>query len=255
MAKNIDFMGAVFPDVPSVKLPQQGGGLVAFDDTTDATATADKILQGYTAYANGQKLTGTASGGITPSGTIQITQNGTVDVTQYASADVNVSGGGGASNVVTGSFKFEGTTSRAENITLDYNGNGYPIYAMITISGGLIDNTDFADLIRRYAYLTYAIRKNSASTTPTWNGSGNANQSAYVAQFKNSTSSAVNYSQTSNYAVFQFNNAAATSNSSHTKVVQFKDAKTMSVWITGSGTQAYGFPAGIKYDYVVVYSS
>lgn len=95
MAKNIDFMGAVFPDVPSVKLPQQGGGLVSFDDTTDATATADKILQGYTAYANGQKLVGTASGGITPSGTIQITQNGQVDVTQYATADVNVSGGGG----------------------------------------------------------------------------------------------------------------------------------------------------------------
>lgn len=97
MAKNIDFMGAIFPDVPSVKLPQQGGGLVAFDDTTDATATADKILQGYTAYANGQKLVGTASGGITPSGTISITQNGQVDVTQYATADVNVSGGGGSS--------------------------------------------------------------------------------------------------------------------------------------------------------------
>lgn len=94
MAKNIDFMGATFPDVPSIRLPQHEGGLVSFDDTTDATATADKILQGYTAYAGGEKLVGTASGGITPSGTISITQNGQVDVTQYAIADVNVSGGG-----------------------------------------------------------------------------------------------------------------------------------------------------------------
>ena len=111
MAKNIDFMGAVFPDVPSVKLPQQGGGLVSFDDTTDATATADEILQGYTAYANGQKLTGTASGGITPSGTIQITQNGQVDVTQYATADVNVSGGGGGLTPIVDTTVTVSTTS------------------------------------------------------------------------------------------------------------------------------------------------
>ncbi len=226
MAKNIDFMGAVFPDVPSIRLPQQGGGLVSFDDTTDANATASDIAQGKTAYVNGEKLVGTASGG-----------------------------GGGASNVVVGTFEFDGTTSHAENVTLNYNGNGYPIYAMITVSGGLLDNTDYANLIRRYAYLTYVIVKNSASTTPTWSGSGNANQTAYVVEFKNSTSSGNTYSQAGTYAAFHFNNANATANNSHTKVVQFKDAKTMSVWITAGTTQAYGFPAGIKYDYIVVYSS
>lgn len=63
MAKNIDFMGAVFPDVPSIRLPQYGGGLASFDDTTDADATAADIASGKTAYVNGVKLTGTASGG------------------------------------------------------------------------------------------------------------------------------------------------------------------------------------------------
>ena len=132
MAKNIDFMGAVFPDVPSVKLPQQGGGLVAFDDTTDATATADKILQGYTAYAGGQKLTGTASGGITPSGTISITQNGVVDVTNYASADVNVSGGGDSPWNLLDSREFEITDSTTGQIA------SYPVGRDVFHSGETI---------------------------------------------------------------------------------------------------------------------
>ena len=225
MAKNIDFMGAIFPDVPSVKLPQQSGGLVAFDDTTDATVTADKILQGYTAYANGQKLVGTASGG------------------------------GGASNVVTGSFKFEGTTSHAETINLDYNGNGYPIFVAIRVKGGLYGNADFLALIRRYAYCMYTFQKSYESTPPTWTGSGDENSATGLYYYKNSTTSATTYSQSGTYALKPYMDANASQNSSHLQIVRLKDSKTMSVWITGSGTQAYGFPSGIEYDYTVVYSS
>lgn len=63
MAQNITLLGATYSAVPAVKLPKTGGGMAQFDDTTDATATAETILSGYTAYANGMKLVGTSSGG------------------------------------------------------------------------------------------------------------------------------------------------------------------------------------------------
>lgn len=63
MAQNITLLGASYQAVPAVKLPKTGGGTAQFDDTTDATATAADIAQSKTAYVNGQKITGTASGG------------------------------------------------------------------------------------------------------------------------------------------------------------------------------------------------
>lgn len=60
---NIRIAGATYPDVPSVTLKDTSNNDVSFVLTTDATATADKIQQGYTAYANGQKIVGTSSGG------------------------------------------------------------------------------------------------------------------------------------------------------------------------------------------------
>lgn len=95
MAKNIELMGAVFPDVPSIKLPQYGGGLVSFDDTSDADAVAGDIAQGKTAYVNGVKVVGTNQGTSPVLDSKSITENGTYTASDegldgYSDVTVNV---------------------------------------------------------------------------------------------------------------------------------------------------------------------
>lgn len=62
MSKNISLMGANYPDVPAVTLPQTGGGSATFNDVSDTTATESDVLAGKYFYkASGERVQGSLS--------------------------------------------------------------------------------------------------------------------------------------------------------------------------------------------------
>lgn len=64
MSKNVTLMGASYSAVPSVILPQTGGGDAQFFDVSDTTAAATDVASGKYFYsAAGVRTQGTASGG------------------------------------------------------------------------------------------------------------------------------------------------------------------------------------------------
>lgn len=221
MAQSISLQGATYNDVPSVLLPKSGGGTASFVDVTDTTATAADVANTKYFYtAAGVRTLGTASGG-----------------------------GGGASNVVTGTFKGT-TTGAAMDITLPYTGTGYPIAIIVFPTGGAYGNSTYNSLIQRYAFSEYCKFKSYANTEPTYQNAGNPNYADILYQYKSSTSGATQYSRSGAVKVNSYHDGNASAGQG---AVVFRPNNKISVYIS-SGTD-YGFAANIEYTYCVLYSS
>lgn len=225
MAQNVTVAGASYSDVPSVELPKTGGGTALFADPSITTAIASDVASGKQfLLADGSIGTGTASGG-----------------------------GGGASNVVTGTFKGT-TTGAAMDISLPYTGSGYPIAVMIFPSEGSYGSGTFRNLIQRYAIDTVFCIKRDANTAPTYSGSGAENGYDFGRSYKSTSTNATNIS-----GAFSGGSSGSTivaddtdASASATSCVHLRSNKKMSVFIAAS---SYGFAANIEYTYHVIYSS
>lgn len=223
MSQNITLLGANYSAVPAVDLPKTGGGTASFFDVSDTTAAASDVASGKYFYT---------SAGVRTAGTS--------------------SGGGGASNFVTGTFQYSTTSAAAQTITLDYSGNGYPIACVIVLDDGVLDST-YTNTVARYSIAQYFMTKTYTGTAPTFSTSGDANQGAVATVYKSSASTAATLTRTSSATANTFSSSAASA--STTTCVRFTTKTKMSIYSgANSGTSRYGFFSGKKYRYWIVYS-
>lgn len=178
-----------------------------------------------------------------------VTANGTYsaeddDADGYSDVTVNVAGG--ASNIVTGTFKGT-TTGAAMDVTLNYSGSGYPIAVMIYLSNA--NESTFLSTIQRYAVKDYMSDKYAKATSPTYSKTGNGDKASFMARYKNSSSNSTSYSNSGSLAILYADEAAGDAANA---IVKIRSKTKISVFIASS---SYGFMANIEYSYVVIYSS
>lgn len=208
-----------------------------------------------TGYINGSTQTGTpvtVTASELVSGEKEITANGTgIDVANYATVKVSVPTGGGASNLVQGTFTTHNSAG-AQSISIPYTGSGYPIMVVVVVNGGAYNSaiSGWYNSMQRYAVGQYTMTKAVMTSAPTYGTSGTQNQGVTTAIYKNSTSSSTSYTRTSAMNT----NAYSSSNASNSAAlcVRMMSAKSMSVYVN---TSSYGLLPNTEYAYYIVYSS
>lgn len=162
---------------------------------------------------------------------------------------------GGVSNVIIG--EFTATTSAArQTVDIPYDGNGYPIAALIYPKDGPYNNTTtggkaWYNLVARSAIGLWGMVKSNNKSAPTYSDtSAEENKATVFALYKGS--SATSYSRYSDMERAIFKSGSPSSYSVDAVAIHSSQKIEIYSQKTSSGTE--GFRGGITYAYVIVYS-
>ena len=153
-----------------------------------------------------------------------------------------------------------GTFTMADSLSyhLPYRGNGYPIAAMVFPDGGAYNSavSPWYSSTQRYAVGQWTFSKSVMTSTPTYGTTGNQNQGVTTWVYKNSTSQSTTYSRSSAMNTNVLSSAAAASGGA--TCVRFNSNKILSTFrgtYTSSSSYNYGLLEGVKYRFIIIYSS
>ena len=173
--------------------------------------------------------------------------------------DIQTGGGTSCPKLVQGTFTTGGTGGSTGSVSLSYNGNGYPIMALVYVNGGVYNNTSTGNTtwynsVNRYDVGLVIMVKANTTTTPTYTTSGDENTGAITYVYKNNSSTATSYgrngSMTANTYTASNTNASATNT-----MIRFKgNGKTLSYYVGNRSSSTYGLARSTEFAYIVIYS-
>lgn len=175
-----------------------------------------------------------------------------VDAGVYTTGDIYVSGYSTLvakpANYVEGTFT--GTTSGSVlDIDIPYTGSGFPVSISVAPVEGPANSTtgSFYNLISYHAISFFYAMAYTTNVTPDYSTGGNA---LIAVRYKNSTTSATDYSNALGGSTFYTTSSPSGSNASYT--MRMKSNTKLSVFIK---SDAFGFAPNIQYTYRIAYSS
>ena len=165
-------------------------------------------------------------------------------------------GGGGASNVVTGTFTTGSTRASTGTVTINYTGTGYPIAVIIYIDGGAYNpDTAWYNTVAQYDADSFTMTKAQMSSTPTFVSSGSvpANQGVATVTYKSNATTATTHTRAGSQSAVFFNSSDATTGYN---CIRFKNStKTLSYYIGNTASNKVGLAPSQTYHYIIIYSS
>ena len=223
--------------------------------TTKGAATITPTTTAQT-IASGTYLTGAQ----TISGDPNLVAGNIKSGTTIFNVQGTYEGGGGALNLVHGTFTTGSTRATVESTTLAYTGTGYPVAAVVFVKGGIYNSTSAGDStwynsVNRYDVGAWYMTKSEATTAPIYDTAQTYTQGAAAIMYKNSTSDPTTYTQSAvkNQQIYTSSNVNPADG---TKCVTFKGSGTNLAWYIGNLTSSTrGLAPDTEYEYYIIYSN